>query len=125
MVREVMRGLRKLQAGGILLRELRGIRQALERLADVEERRLEMEQGPGVSAYDDPEGPDPVVEITEVDTQLASELADIELRLTTAMGRPPTEEEVLQAYDALHKEPDDPRRLAVLEGREPRPRPRS
>lgn len=121
MVKEMVRGLRRLQAGGILLREVRGIRKALERLADVEERRLELEQGPAgpypmqASEQDDP------IRITEVDDQLAGELYDIEMRLLQAKGAPPTEEEVLEAYDAQHKEPDDPRRLAVLEGRE-RPR---
>lgn len=118
-----MKGLRRLQAGGILLREVRAIRQALERIAVAQERQTQLLEPEADHRLTAREEDDPVT-ITEVDSQLSMELTDIELRLTGAKGVPPTEEEILAAYDAEHKEPDDPRRLAVLEGVE-QPRRRS
>jgi len=111
-----MKGLKRLQAGGILLRELRGIRQALERLADVQEATFAAAHPTTPSQARAPDAPeqDPVW-VTTVDSQLAADLADIELRLTGAKGMPPTEDEILAAYEAQHTEPDDPRRLSVLE----------
>lgn len=86
------------------------MRQAMERLALATERLAEA-QAPVVYQA---QAQDPV-SITEVDSQFAAEMADLELRLTLAKGIPPTEEEVLAAYEAQHGEPDDPRRLSVIE----------
>lgn len=108
----VRKGLRKLQAGGILLRELRAIRAALERANELKEIELAVQ---GVTTHAPAEGADPAVLITEVDTQLAAEMAGIELTLTGTLGQPPTEEQILAEYERLHHEPDDPRRLSELE----------
>ena len=113
-----MKGLKRLQAGGVLLREVRGIRKALEQLVALETAKAQwlqvVEPPPAkVQAPDTSEGQP--VWITTVDDQLSADLADIELRLTGAKGVPPTEEEIIAAYHAQHSEPEDPRRLSVLE----------
>lgn len=110
------KGLRKLQAAGILLREVRGIRLELQRANELKELELRAQgllRAPAGDLEADPEGP-PVL-ITEVDTQLANELSIIELTLTRSLGMPPTEDQVLEEYQRLHTEEDDPRRLSVLE----------
>lgn len=78
-----------------LLREVKGIRVELARLADALELR---------NAYDFPQkiqrDPSrPAVEVEYVDTERAAELMEIELRLTNARGEPPTEDEILLEYD--------------------------
>lgn len=105
------RGLRKLQAGGILLRELRGIRKALERANELKQMELSaqgMLQAPQAEA-------EPSLLITEVDSQLANDLSVIELTLTRSLGMPPTEDQILAEYERLHADEDDPRRLSLLE----------
>lgn len=107
------KGLRKLQAGGILLRELRGIRLELQRANALKAEELRLAH----PTYGSPEPvqDDPGVLVTEVDSMLAAEMAQIELTLTQSLGMPPTEDQILTEYERLHTEPDDPRRLSVLE----------
>lgn len=97
---------------GVMLREVRKVRLALERIA------VTLEHNAGAAAVVQPSAEHDAVSIGEVDPQLAAEFADIELGLTHAKGIPPTEDEILAAYNAIHSEPEDPRRLTVLEGRD-------
>lgn len=106
------KGLRKLQAGGILLRELRGIRKALERANDLKEQELAAQ---GWTQTEDPGVEAPPLMVTEVDSELANDMAVIELTLTRSLGMPPTEDQILAEYERLHTEEDDPRHLSVLE----------
>lgn len=97
----MMKGLKRLAAGGILLRELRGIRTeltALRQALQVFTDRAFPPQAPA-RAPDSVTPDTPLTEITYIDTAQQAEWMDIELRLTQATGRPPTEEEILQEFE--------------------------
>lgn len=94
--------LRRLLGGRMLLRgvylELKGLRQEVARLAATLER-----------VYPPPPARDPSqpeVEITHVDSRVQEEFMDIELRLTTALGQPPSERQVLEEYQQRHPDVD-------------------
>ena len=94
----MIKGLKRWAVGGILLREVRGLRQEVmgltlqvARIADVLER-----QAPAVAVAD----PTAVgVEITFADDMLVQTWAQIELDLPRATGQFPTEAQVLQEYE--------------------------
>jgi hypothetical protein len=101
--------LRRFTAGGILLREVRAMRQELQGLREVGTRiALALE---AYNAHTWPQqvqpNPDlPAVEVTYVDTEYQIELMDIEARLTSARGAPPSDEEVLAEYVRRHPDSD-------------------
>jgi hypothetical protein len=107
----VRRGLRKWQAGGILLKQLGRIAAALERANDLKAQELAAQGWTQTEAT----AADPGLVVTTVDTELAAEMAEIELTLTRSLGQLPSEDQILAEYERLHAEPDDPRRLSRLE----------
>ncbi len=102
----MMKGLKRLAAGGILLREVRGLRkevadtkQVLERIAIALEV-ANVAQGYRLPAPTDPE--EPLVEVTYASDQLTQEYALIEADLTKATGRMPNEDQVFQEWERRH-----------------------
>lgn len=100
-----MKGLKRLAGGGLLLlevrglrREVAGLREALERVAMALELRNDHDFPVTLPATDEA----PEIEITYADTPMQQELADIELRLTAARGRIPTEEEIQEEFERRH-----------------------
>ena len=91
----------------MLTNEVYGVRLALTRLAELEEKRLEVEEyavgrkWPRPAATLAEAAEVPVVDITYTTDQDQVELAEIELRLTAARGMPPTEDEIVAEYDRL------------------------
>jgi hypothetical protein len=100
----MMKGLKRLAGGGMLLMELRGVRKELARLADTQEALLGIlhqwyaQQYP-ISLQPDPT--QPAVEIAHVNDEDQRLFMDVELRLTAAKGQPPTEDEILAEFDRL------------------------
>lgn len=95
-------GLRRFIGAGMLLREIRSLRKAAERIATA----LELANAhnyPQVLQASDVALP---TEVTYVDEDHQRELMDIELRLTRASGAPPTEDEILSEYERRHAEMD-------------------
>ena len=95
----MLQGFKRLARGGFLLRELRGLRTDVAGLRAASERiatAMEVQNAHHWPARSAPvEGS---LAITYVETEQQAELMDIETRLTTARGIPPTEEEVLEEY---------------------------
>ena len=91
----MLRSLRRIVQLGTALRELRALRQATERIADALEYANAQQWGQTVQANPDV----PAVEISYVNDDEAARIMDAELRLTTALGRPPTEEEIFAEVD--------------------------
>jgi len=89
-----MISLRRLASVGLLLREIRSLRKAAERIAAA----LELQNA---HAYPQvvPAAGDRETEITYVDAQHQATLMEIEMRLTTAKGIPPTEDEILAMWE--------------------------
>lgn len=99
------KGLRRLAAAGRILMEVRGLRQemaairtAVDRIAVALEAR-NAHQWPQVQPHVPGE---PLMEITYADNAYAQQLMEIELSLTRATGRPPTEDEVIAEHQRLH-----------------------
>jgi len=88
--------------GGLLLRELRGVHRQLSRIADALEE-YNSHQWPQMAQPDPDQAP---VEVSYVDTVFQAELVDIEMRLTAAVGLPPSEDQILAEYVRRH--PDSP-----------------
>ena len=84
-----------------MLREVRRLRQATERIAQALEAR---------NAHDFPQivvSPDQrETEVTYVNEAEQAALVDIEMRLTAAKGIPPTEDEILAMYELERGLPD-------------------
>ena len=95
-----MKGLRRLATGGILLREIRGLRRAMERLATLEEQRFARDY-PTLPVADPTAPP---VEVTFATDAQQIEWMDIELGLTQALGQPPSEEAMLAEWYRRHPE---------------------
>ena len=96
------RQLRRFTAGGILLREVRAIRQELAGLRATGERIAAALEAANAHAWPQRIQPNPdlpAVEVTYADTDYLQEVADIEMHLTRAKGLPPTEEEILAEYE--------------------------
>lgn len=96
---------KRLARAGFLLREVRGLRTEVERLASGVERIAAALELQNAHQWPVPQqaSPDaPLVEITHVDDQMAEEFMSIELGLTQAKGLPPSEDEILQEYDRRH-----------------------
>lgn len=103
----MLKGLKRLAAGGILLRELRGlrlemqgIRTAVERLAAALETRNAHDYPQAVPAADPSL---PAVEVSYVDAAEQEEWMQVELDLTAARGIAPTEDEVLAEWERRHQ----------------------
>jgi hypothetical protein len=103
----MLKGLKRLAGGGLLLREVRGLRRevaalqvSLGRVASA----LELANAHRWPQQVQPDPDAPAVVVAYVDDQQQAEFMDIELRLTTATGRPPTDDEVLQEYERRHLE---------------------
>ena len=94
--------LRRLARTGLLLREVRGVRKELSRIAAALET-YNQHQWP---QHIQPDPDLPAVEVSYVDAEHQLELMDIETRLTAARGQPPTEEEILQEYLRRHTDAD-------------------
>ena len=98
----MMKGLKRLAGGGMLLLELRGMRREIARLAAAQER-----VAAGLEAWlahqypqkvqADPDKP--AVEVSYVDREEQALLMDCELGLTKALGRLPTEDEVVEEFE--------------------------
>jgi len=101
--------LRQLIRGGILLRELRGVRKELSRIAAALED-YNLHQWPQQIPQEEGQ---PTVEVSYVDTLFQQELVEIELRLTAAVGLPPSEDQILAEYVRRH--PDSPAALHMEE----------
>lgn len=102
----MLKGLKRLAGGGILLLELRGIRRDLgllsasvARIAEALELR-NAHQWPTRVTGPLPDGPP--VEITYADGEQQREFMEIELRLTAARGMPPSEDEVIEEFNRMH-----------------------
>ena len=81
-----------------LLVEVRRLRRATERIADAQERQLRLLE----RQYPMPAMPPAVgeaVEVSFVDSLEQQRMMEAELGLTAALGRAPTEEEILLEYD--------------------------
>jgi hypothetical protein len=94
--------MRRVLKGGLLLRELKGVRSELARIAAALET-YNAHQWPQ-SIQPDPSIP--AVEVSYVDTQVQAELLEIELRLTSATGQAPTEDEVVAEYVRRYPDSD-------------------
>lgn len=108
----MLTALRRVARAGILLRELRGMRQeivglhhAIAALAQALTTHTRLAYPP-LDQRPPTEGP--VVEIGFVDDAVTAEYLDIERRLTVARGMPPTEEEVLEEYERRQAPAADP-----------------
>lgn len=115
IVERVTRGLRSLGVGALLLRELRGVRKALERANELKEAELRatgLLPGTQAPAAEEP----PRIRVSEVDPLLAAEMAEIEMQLHYVKGEAPDEDEVMKEYQRRHGDEDDPRRWETLEG---------
>lgn len=93
-------GLRRFVGAGLLLREIRSLRKAAERIAAALELRNAHDY-PQIVRADAAIAP---TEVTYVDEVHQAELMDIELRLTHASGAPPTEDDILSEYTRRHTE---------------------
>jgi len=94
----VRQRLRQVMRGGLLLRELRGVRSELGRIAAALEA-YNAHQWP--HTIHEEEG-QPSVEVSYVDTAFQAELVDIEMRLTGASGLPPSEDQIMAEYIRRH-----------------------
>lgn len=81
--------------GGLLLPELTLLRKACEGIRAALDRMNALEYGPAVQPRPDV----PAVEVTYVSDEQQVALMDIELRLTSARGAAPTEDEVVAEYE--------------------------
>lgn len=98
----MMKGLKRLAGGGLLLLEMRGIRKELEGLKTEVGRiasALELANAHHWPQTTQPDPGVPAIDITYIDDQTQAEFMDIELRLTAARGAPPTEEEILREFE--------------------------
>lgn len=109
MLDGMRKGLRRWAAGGILLRELRGIRFELKRLADLQERLLAL-QYPQAPMGAEQVGPSQLAEdpvrVSYVTDVQSAEFAEIELGLTRALGQPPDEDQIMAEYERRHGRQD-------------------
>lgn len=96
----MLKGLKRFAAGGLLLRELRGLRQEMAGIRAVLES-FHAHQFPQTVQADPSRPP---VEVTYVNETQQREFMDIELRLTAARGTPPSEEEILAEWERRHLE---------------------
>ena len=90
--------LRRLARIGVLLREVKGIRQELRRVADAMELA-------NAHTWPQPVPADPALPVTEisyVSTAYQAELMEIESGLTLAKGVPPNEDEIVAEYHRRH-----------------------
>lgn len=94
-------GLRRLAAGGILLREVRGMRKEIQELVVACQRIATVLEADYVERHptrvvQPAEGP--AVEVSFTTDESARLWMEKELELTRATGRPPSEEEILMAF---------------------------
>lgn len=100
----MIKGLKRLAGGGLLLLELRGLRAEVARLATAQERLTEVMAAFFDRQYPTQVQPDPSipsVEISYVNVEHQRILMEVELRLTQARGQPPTEDEILAEFDRM------------------------
>lgn len=102
----MLKGLKRLAGGGLLLLELRGLRaevkalsSSVHRIADALEARNAHEwpqhiQVPGAAV--------PSVEVSYVRDETVAEFMQIELDLTAATGQAPSEEMVMDEWNRRH-----------------------
>lgn len=95
---------RRMTRGGLLLREVRGVRRELARIATA----LETYNAHQWSQQIQGDPAVPPVEVTYVDTQVQAEFLEIELGLTQAKGTPPTEDQILAEWFRRHPESATP-----------------
>ena len=98
----MLKGLKRLAGGGLLLLELRGMRLEIAKLAAAQERTAQVLEAWLAHQYPQKVQADPSlppVEVTYVDRDEQALLMDCELGLTRALGRLPTEDEVLAEFD--------------------------
>lgn len=105
MPNPLTRGLRRITATGrlwsevrSLRRELAGLREGVDRIAAALEQYNAHQWPQQVQPTDDL----PAVEVTYADEPQQQEFMDIELRLTAALGMPPTEDMILEEYHKRH-----------------------
>lgn len=102
----MLQGIKQLAERGLLIRELRRLRQTVLKLDAAVTRIAEALEAhnthTGVTTTAPAEAAPAPLEITYVTTESQEEFMDIEMRLTNARGTPPTEEEVLQEYVRRH-----------------------
>src|SRR5438046_2423962 len=101
----MIKGLKRWAAGGILLREVRGLRvevaglrSSVERIAEALEAWNRAQQPPTYQA----DATTPGVDISYITDQVSQEFMEIEFALTRATGQPPTEEEVIGEFERRH-----------------------
>lgn len=101
----MLKGLKRLAGGGLLLLELRGLRQEVRALAESVSRIALALEARNAHEWPQQVQPDPTIPAVEVayvhDGQIA-EFMQIELDLTRATGRPPSEDEVMGEWDRRH-----------------------
>ena len=101
----MLKGLKRFAAGGILLREVRAIRQELMALRAGLDRvagALEASNAHQWPQLIQPNPALPPVTVSHVDTQEQLEWLDIEERLVASMGRLPSEEEMMAEWERRH-----------------------
>lgn len=101
----MIKGLKRLAAGGILLRELRSIRQELTQMRSALTRVAEALEAHNAHAFPQQVQMDAAqlpTEVAYISDEQAQELMEIELRLASATGRAPSEEEIVQEYERRH-----------------------
>lgn len=92
--------LQRLTASGRLLREIKGLRLAAERIAAA----LEASNAHQWPQHIQSDPSQPPVEVSYADTAMQAEFMEIELGLTEATGLPPTEDQVMAEW--LRRHPD-------------------
>ena len=99
--------LKALVQAGVLLVEVKGIRRDIQALTAVLTRlAVDVERAYSLPNPDQPQDESrPAVDIAYVSDAEQAELMDIEMRLTTARGRIPTEEEILQEWELRRQGP--------------------
>lgn len=101
--------LRRMVTGGLLLREVRSLRQEMQGIHAALLQVVLLLEERNAHEYPRVQQPNPnipAVEIAYVDNDYQLEMVDIEARLTLARGLPPTEEEILAEYIRRHPDGD-------------------
>ena len=101
----MLKGLKRLAGGGLLLLEIRGLRREVAGLREGVERIAQAFELMNAHQWPQQIQADPSVPATEVSfvsNEFQAELMEIETGLTYAKGVPPNEDEVLAEYHRRH-----------------------
>lgn len=101
----MLKGLKRLAGGGLLLLELRGLRAEVQTLASAVSRIAAALEARNAHEWPQQIQGDPslpAVEVTYVQDEQRAEFMEIELQLTRARGTPATEEEIFAEWERRH-----------------------